>query len=155
MKYIPLTRHKRAIVDDDDYLELSKHKWSFVNAQTGYAMRMPHKECIYMHRVIMNCPPNKIVDHINHNTLDNRKKNMRICTRKNNQQHMKLRVDNTSGYIGVWHIPNNKSHPWRAGTFSHGKCIPIGNFATKIEAARARDIAAKQKYGAYATLNNI
>ena len=56
---------------------------------------------IKLHRLVTNCPTGLVVDHINHNTLDNTKKNLRICTNVENQQNRQLRPNNTSGERGV------------------------------------------------------
>lgn len=92
---IPLTQNLRATVDITDYEELSKHKW-FAKKTTAksypygsyYAAKSKRVDgkmkTIYMHREITNCPDDKEVDHINSDTLDNRKVNLRICTRVEN-----------------------------------------------------------------------
>lgn len=54
-----------------------------------------------LHRVITNCPEDKVVDHINHDPLDNRRSNMRICTVGENNKNMSLSKRNTSGAVGV------------------------------------------------------
>ncbi|MFZ2146955.1 MAG: HNH endonuclease signature motif containing protein [Sedimentisphaerales bacterium] len=92
---IPLTQNLWAIVDITDYEELSKHKW-FAKKTTiktytygsYYAARSKKVDgkvkTIYMHREITNCPDDKEVDHINRNTLDNRRENLRVSTRAEN-----------------------------------------------------------------------
>jgi hypothetical protein len=101
MKKIQLTKNKYALVDDEDYEELNKYNWYY--SYQGYAVRTNHRlnKCIYMHRIIMNPLDYKQVDHINHNKLDNRKENLRICDRFQNLQNSKIRLDNKSGIKGV------------------------------------------------------
>ena len=91
MRYIKLTQGKRAIVDDEDFVFLSQYGWVFSN--TGYAMgngwdkKLKKSQFFLMHRLITKCPKSKQVDHINHNRLDNRKSNLRICTFFGNAQN--------------------------------------------------------------------
>lgn len=94
MKLIPLTQGKFAKVDDLDYEWLSKHKWyAQRNASDGlfYAARGKRVNGrvikIYMHRQITDCPPGKEVDHGNRDSLDNRRENIKVCTRKENLQN--------------------------------------------------------------------
>ena len=55
------------------------------------------KGVIKLHRFIMNCPKDKIIDHINHNTLDNRKINLKICTHFENQQNLRSKSTEQTG----------------------------------------------------------
>lgn len=91
MKTIPLTRGMRVIVDDVDFGWLSQHKW--YAKKTGdngsfYAARFQRINrqgtTIYMHRVLTSCPAGKEVDHINQKPLDNRRANLRVCTKQEN-----------------------------------------------------------------------
>lgn len=102
MKYIPLTQNKYTIVDDEDYPELSKYTWCADKKRTGesYAIRTSPRikgKChkIYMHRQILGLEPGdkQVVDHIHHNTLDNRRKSLRKCTRKENNKNQKSKEE--------------------------------------------------------------
>jgi len=96
-----------------------------------------------LHRVIMNAPPGKVVDHINHNTLDNRKDNLRIVSYVENARNRAgLNRNNKSGYPGLrWHTEINK---WVATIKINYKEIYLGAFINKedainiIKAARER-----------------
>jgi hypothetical protein len=84
-KLIPLTQGKFAIVDAEDYERLSKYKWHVDKGDsTYYAARGIVGKNFRMHREILNAPEGLVVDHRNHNGLDNRKKNLRLCTRSQN-----------------------------------------------------------------------
>jgi len=83
-KLIPLTQNKYAIVDAEVYEELSKYKWyAMLSGNKYYAVRnmsLPNKHTlVLMHRQVMNAPSDKSVEHINGNSLDNRKDNLRLC----------------------------------------------------------------------------
>ena len=88
VKVIPLTRGAEALVDDEDYAELAKYNWHCT--ANGYAARRktirPGKNTIvYMHREILGITDREvIVDHFNHNQLDNRRSNLRPGTNQEN-----------------------------------------------------------------------
>jgi len=151
-KQITLSRGKFAIVDDEDYEQLSKYNWfADLRSYNCYTVRnvlyKTKRTQIYMHREIMNFPENKDVHHIDHNGLNNRKSNLQICEPDVNKQRVPLRIDNKSGYKGVcW----SKSHQkWQVAI--QGKII--GRFNNKTEAAKAYDEAAERLFGKFAVLN--
>ena len=88
MKYIPLTQGKFAIVDDDMYEYLNQWKWclrkkserSFYAGRNDWENKKNH--IVTMQQLIMNPPKGMVIDHINGNGLDNRRCNLRICTRE-------------------------------------------------------------------------
>jgi hypothetical protein len=91
MKEIALTGKigsgKFVIVDDDDYEELNKYKWSMMRSRkTDYARRLKN---VLMHRLISGASDGFVVDHINGNGLDNRKENLRVCTVSQNSKNNK------------------------------------------------------------------
>lgn len=87
MKKILLNNNNYAIVDDEDFEFLNKFNWH--KSETGYAVRCEKRKTIRMHRLIVNCPDDMLVDHINGNRLDNRKQNLRICTFNENIRNRK------------------------------------------------------------------
>lgn len=157
---IPLTQEKFAIVDVERYEELSKYKWCAVKCdRTFYAERKSKsqndrriKYNIKMHRQILQAPKNKIVDHINHNGLDNRKANLRIATALQNSWNARKQLGNyTSKYKGVSFL--KRIRRWRASIIYKGKNIFIGYFDDEKSAAKAYDEKAAQLFGEYAVLN--
>lgn len=99
MKLIKLTRGFFAKVDDEDYEELSKYKWHFkigTKNKTGYATRGVQEngkvKFFLMHRQIMGFPEGMVIDHKNHDTLDNRKENLKICSQKENLKNRKIKT---------------------------------------------------------------
>lgn len=90
MRRIKLTKGRYALIDDIDFDLVSAHKWCV--SSVNYAVKAIRLEdgkqhTLLMHRFIMNPPPDMQIDHINGNTLDNRRKNLRICTRSENQRN--------------------------------------------------------------------
>lgn len=135
MKLIPLTQGKLAIVDDTDFEYLNKWCW-YYDSTTGYARRGEGNKRIYMHRVINNTPKGLITDHINRNTLDNRRENLRTVSRAGNQRNHKLFSHNTSGYNGVsWSKIMRK---WEAYIWRDNKKINLGFFKNPGLAYSAR-----------------
>ena len=139
---IPLTQGKYAIVDPEDFERLNKHKWHAVRQNnTFYAIRCSglrnKTKFIRMHREIIRPPHHLVVDHINHNGLDNRQANLRPPTRaQNNYNRLAIRrKDSTSKYKGVaWKKEKKK---WRAQIYFNGKLIFLGYFKDEKQAAKA------------------
>lgn len=107
---------------------------------------------LLMHRLIMEAPHNMFVDHINGNTLDCRKENLRLCTFAQNCQNRKRRLDASSKhpYIGVSERPRGK---FRGYTKINGKTNYTKDFDNPKEAAIARDQLVKEAFGEFARLN--
>lgn len=139
MHKIKLTKGKYALVDKADYDWLNQWKWQFGSRQ--YAVKSNGKgRLIYMHRLIMNTPEGMDTDHINRNSLDNRRSNLRICTRSENCRNRGLQPNNTSGVTGVsW---NKRQNKWIAYINKQGKRIHLGYYATKKQAVAVRSIHA-------------
>lgn len=160
MKKIPLSgkngKGKFAIVDDDDFDSLSKFTWFFLGMNTRYVCRTQKtpKRTFTMHRQVLGLPyKTGEVDHINRNTLDNRKSNLRICTKSQNQGNKPIQRNNTSGYKGVSSLQYGGK--WTARISIKGKNTHIGQFETKEEAAIAYNKKAVEVFGEYAYQNVI
>lgn len=160
MKTILLTQNKFTLVDDDVYDSLSRFKWyarrsPFALKDFWYAIRrVPRKNgggFLRMHRVITEAKPGKFVDHINHNGLDNRRENLRICSHKENTQNQLVHRDNATGKKGVG-VSHGKTK-FRARIRIDGALVHLGYFRSLEEAARAYDDAAKKHFGEFAQLN--
>lgn len=152
MRTIPTSKAtKFALVDDEDYEYLSQFKWSYSN---GYAIRRKDKSSIGMHRIILNPPKDMSIDHINHNRLDNRKENLRICTHKQNSYNQLWKKENNhSKYKGVTWAKHTKR--WKATIKKDGKVKFLGYFNEEIKAAEAYNKAALICFGNYAKVNKL
>lgn len=134
MKTISLTQNKHALVDDSDYMYLMRWKWCYSH---GYALRGSSPNRIYMHRLINKTPKGLDTDHINHDTLDNRRNNLRTVTHSENLRNSKLSKSNKSGHRGIYWDSERKK--WRTSITENGKRILYKRFSTLDEAARAYD----------------
>ena len=150
MKLILLTRGKVALVDDEDYAALSAHKWQC--STKGSAVRNVRaggkRTLLYMHRVLLNASDDYFVDHINGNTLDNRRSNLRLATQAQNQCNRGPQKNNTSGFKGVTF--NKRCGAFAAKITVAGKRKFLGYFDTPQAAHTAYCIAAAAHHGAFA-----
>lgn len=153
---LSLTQGQVTIVDDDDFERLSKNKWQARRDKDRgfYAERMEyagHKTPyrIGMAREILGLGRGdpRIADHINGDTLDNRKCNLRIVDHSQNMQNRKLGKNSSSGLRGVcWHRRDKR---WTAYIKHRGKRVHLGYFKTKEQAYGAYCAAAEKMHGEY------
>lgn len=154
MQTVLLTKNQMVLIDDDDFEKIKYYSWyaSYNTKLRGYyAMTQIKNKTIYMHRLIMGFPDNLDIDHINKNTLDNRKENLRICTRSQNQCNRPKASHNKSGYKGVWY--DKPRQKWHAEIQFNNKKKHLGRFETAEEAALYRDAVALQLHGEFVHLN--
>lgn len=153
MKEIKISETHYTKVSDVDYEMLSKYRWTY--NKNGYAVRNGDRPgyTIYMHRVIMGLTEGDglLVDHKNGNGLDNRRENLRVCTKTQNQYNQKPRHTSISKYKGVGYY--NRDKKWRARIVVNRKDIELGKFDSELEAAKAYDAAALEHHKEYAWLN--
>jgi hypothetical protein len=151
---IPLNKGRFAVVDAADFEMLSHWKWSLVG--NGYAVRFVVQSngkqvCIYMHRMVALPDPGEQVDHINHDTLDNRRCNLRTCSGSENASNGAPNPRNTSGFRGVtW---SRRKQKWVAQIHHQRRGRFLGEFHDPVAAALAYDAAAREMHGAFAVPN--
>lgn len=151
---IPLTQGQSALVDDADAAAVLAHKWYAQRCrQAFYAARNAHRPdgsrtVLKLHTFLTGWP---LVDHINGNSLDNRRANLRPATNAENMRNRRRQRNNTSGFKGVsFHKAMGK---WRAQISLEGRRRHLSYHATVDDAARAYDVAALDLHGEFATLN--
>lgn len=161
MAVIDLGGGRTSLVDDKDYERLCIYSWrGSIDSKTGhwYAYRNLGRtgNCaakkVYLHNGVMGIVPGSgfEVDHREpERTLDNRRSNLRICTRSDNNCNRGTRRDNSSGYKGV--SPGQRGG-WVAQIMKHKKQYNLGTFQTKEEAYAAYCEAAMRLHGEFARM---
>ena len=156
MKTIPLSKGYVAIVDDDDFAAVSVYKWCAQVSHWGaYAKRTVkkggRKKCVMLHKEIFgSLPPGMLVDHINGDTLDNRRANLRAVNKYEHAQNTAKRSDNSSGHRGVSFC--RFSGKWRAEISANGRRVRIGRFDSVEKAAAAYRDFAERMHGEFSGL---
>jgi hypothetical protein len=148
---------REVLLDRSDLERVSELKWSLTwNAKHGFTP-IPYVQAtdyrggkgkkVYLHRLVMDAKPGQVIDHIDGNTLDNRRRNLRVATRSQNAQNR--RAVGRSGYLGV----EVHEGGFVARTQHKGVRHYIGLFKTAEDAARAYDKKALELHGDGARLN--
>lgn len=158
---IPLTKGYVAIVDAADFEWLNRWKWRVSSAESLYACRtrvssdeVHGKLAIFLHRVVIGAPDNMMVDHINRNTLDNTRANLRLATNRQNICNQPGWAKPTSSeYKGVSLLTGRQR--WGAQIRVNGKKVWLGSFVHEVDAALAYNEAAIRYHGEFAYLNDV
>lgn len=156
VKEIPLTQGQVTLVDDEDFERFGQYRW-FAHKQRGtyYAARNKpdgdSRAIASLHREILQPGIGQECDHINGNALDNRRCNLRVCTRAENSRNAKAQRGTSSVFKGVrWHPQRQR---WYAEIRFEGIARYLGRFHKEEDAARAYDHAARELFGEFAWLN--
>lgn len=139
----------KALIDLEDVDKIKSIKWHRSDSQRHtYYCVSNNSTYRRLHRLILGITDkNVVIDHINHNGLDNRKSNLRICTNQQNICNCNTPKNNKSGYKGVyWSKERNK---WCAQISINNKTKSLGRYNTIEEAIEARKKAAKEYYGEF------
>jgi len=152
VRFIELTWGKYAIVDAEDYDRLNSYKWCAVKEGCSWYAKTFRRDGfpLPMHRLITGAPKGFFVDHENHNGLDNRKQNLRLCTRAQNNRNQRP-YGKTSRYKGVSRY--KRTNRYIAAICYQGKRFHLGYFKDEIDAAKAYDKKARELFGRFAYLN--
>lgn len=141
-------------IDNDDVEKCKMFHWClnrYYGVAKGEYYYAANKDIGLLHRFIMNAPKEKVVDHINGDTLDNRISNLQICNHNENIMKSKKRTDNVSGHQGVhWFTKTSK---WMAYININKKRKHLGYFNTYEEALEARLNAEKEYWGKFKPIN--
>ncbi len=152
------------LVDDEDLPRILALgvKWSneggYVVRQVRRGGRAGKAEPIWLHRFVLGVKkpyPEVEVDHVDANTLNNKKSNLRCCTKGENQRNRGVnRTKKNTSYKGVFHDPSPRGlKPWRVKIRVDGTLKSYGRFSSAEEAARCYDKVARELFGEYARLN--
>ena len=130
-----------------DYEKVKYHCWRI--DFEGYVVTTVYEtnKSLRMHRFIMDCPEDKVVDHIDHCKNNNRRENLRVCTVGENAMNKGIGTNNKSGVTGVYY--DNSSKRWRACIMLNKKQNHLGSYINKEDAIRARLEAEKKYFGEF------
>jgi len=152
MKIIEI-RNNKILIDDDLYEWAKAQRWSFSKGHGHKYPKLPDGR--RLHHIVAGKPgPGVVVDHINGNTLDNRRENLRVCTySQNNTNRVQSATRRSSSYKGVvWNKSRNK---YEAHIKIEGRLTYLGLFKSEKDAAMAYNKAAEKHFGEYARLNAL
>lgn len=153
---IPLTRGFEALVDEEDVPLVGGYSWNAnrhhvnkVYAVTTIKRADGSKTVCRMHRLILNAPPGVMVDHINHDGLDNRRENLRLAT--NAQNNVNSRPHKGKRFKGTTY--EKAKGKWVAQAVANRQHFYLGRFDLEEDAARAYDAFAIKTWGEFANTN--
>ncbi len=147
---IPLTQGKIAIVDEEDYKRVLGKQWC-LKSSPFHILEYAHSYGITMHRFIMGSPKDLIVDHKDHNGLNNRKENLRLTNFLGNSRNTRKLLARSSRFKGVsW---GAKERKWKAQIRINGKQCHLAFCENESDAATYYDIAAQLIFGSFAHTN--
>jgi HNH endonuclease len=162
MKILPLTQGNFALVDDEDYERLKHHKWCFKSTYGNklYAVRC---ECrngwvkyIFLHHEVLgytSAIPGRVVDHINGNSLDCTRKNLRICTQAQNCRNRQQQKNSRSKYKGVKIKERKSGYRYHAVITAENKSHYLGSYKDEYSAMAAYNVMAVKLHREFAYLN--
>lgn len=132
---------------------IDSYNWTYITTN-GYVVGYKDNEKFYLHQVISNTNGRDIVaDHIDRNTFNNTRTNLRICSHRENSINASLNKKNTSGVIGVaWKKDKKK---WKAYISTNYKQIHLGYFEDKNSAILARLNAEKEYFKEFAPQRHL
>ena len=153
MAIIQLTQGLTCELDDADMSLVQPYKWcAHKGRYTFYAATTINKKTVHMHRLLAG-KPGMVVDHLDGNGLNNRRANLRPCSRRENSIHSRKRktADSTSVYRGVYALCGR----WSSRIVCHGKTYFLGLYHSEKAAAIAYNRAARRLFGEFAKLNEF
>lgn len=146
---VPLSKGQIALIDKEDFDKVKDYGWSVLFSKKRnvyYAVGIVNSKKVLMHRFIMNADGLCDIDHKDHNTLNNRKSNIRICIRTQNNMNRDKQKNNSSGYKGV---SINQCGNYFANITVNKRTTYLGTFKTALEASEAYQKAAKELHGEF------
>lgn len=153
---IPLSRGAVAVVDASDAALVDAYRWTVrppgAKSTRWYAFTTLGGRTVYMHRLILGARSGQEVDHVNGDGLDNRRANLRLATRAQNEANKPKPAGRySSRFKGVYW--DSAGRCWRTCLMVAKRTRYLGRFPDELSAARAYDAAARQQWGAFARVN--
>jgi len=153
--WVKLTKNKWTQIDIGDIGLVSDMRWSAdVRGDLVYVKAYSQEDNVrkthYMHSLISGTPKGMVTDHINKNTLDNRRSNLRVCTYGENMMNKVVQKECGRNYVGVFLKPDCKS--WRCSINFKGEVVFKGKYRTEKEAVKGRAVAFIKYFGEFLNL---
>jgi len=139
------------LLDFEDLEKVAPYVWNKYPS-CRYVQASINNKTTSIHRLVMDAPDGKSVDHINGDKLDNRKENLRFCSHWENMKNRKPNKDGQSQYKGVVVLPNGR---FRAKIDSDGRRYGLGVYSSERDAVIAYNAAAKVLHGEFAYMNEL
>lgn len=150
--HVALTHGLYAVVDSEDFDRVMQHTWHVVKKRDGILKVRRSSDKMPLHCFILGLPRGTEADHKNHKTLDNRKRNLRVCTRAQNNYNRRS-FKGKSRFKGV-SFSNNKKK-WESRIGFNNMMLWLGYFDEEEDAAIVYNVAAQLFFGEYAYLNKL
>lgn len=150
----PIHGHFDILIDLEDVDKCKYITWSIQMVRSGkdksyIEFYATNNKIGMLHRYLMTNDKNMVVDHINGDTYDNRKYNLRVCTQEDNHKNRRKQRNNTSGHRGVLWYPYNNVNKWMAHIRINCKSITLGYYDKLDDAVEARRKGEIKYFGEY------
>lgn len=139
-------------IDKADEEKVKEFKWYVCIDKRGYASVCTARNTP-LYRYLLGSPKGAEIDHIDHDRLNNRRSNLRLCTHQQNQINQPLQKNNTSGVSGVSYYPAREKFRARIKICQHD--IHLGYYETFEEAVMARNVGMECMFGEYGIYNDV
>ena len=156
---VELTQGQTTIIDIQDMELVGKYRWHAAKSRGGFraTTNVSDKDgrfkTLYLYRLLTEPEEELVVDHEDHDQLNNRRSNLRVCTQAQNSQNRTSRKNSSSEYLGVSWFKRDKK--WGANIQVNYKSLNLGRFKSEIDAVKAYNKAALYHFGEFANLNVI
>lgn len=141
------------VFDLIDLPTVQKYRWHACRHRGTGVPYLTNSDGVMLHQLLMGFPQGREIDHINLDTLDNRRCNLRICTHQQNQINQPAQKNNTSGVSGVSFYPPREKFRARIKVSQHD--IHLGYYLTFTEATQARNVGMELMFGEYGRYNDV
>lgn len=141
-------------IDGEDFSRIFPYKWYFHNDGyiVGYRHGFHNNKLVRLHRLLLDAKNGEFVDHADNNKLNNKRSNLRICTKSQNQFNRGPYKTNTTGHKGIQFSKRerDKKRPWKVKFNVNYREYYVGCFETKEQAISAYNEAIKPHHGDFA-----
>ena len=146
--------YQQVLIDVEDFEHVIRFKWNLNKQGKCRITRVTRRgDGKTLHVYLMNPPAKMCVDHVRHDSLDHRRRRLRVCTIRENNLNSRGSTRGTSRFKGVYWCSTNQQ--WRVSTGVRGQKVCFGPFPTEGDAARCYNEYAQKHFGPMAYLNPV